>query len=117
MKRNPRAPRASAAVLILAAYPKRTPALRAARALVRGGLLGCATVQGGAISVYRWKGRIHEEPGVLLWGKTTAAVAARAVEAIRAAHPDEVPEILALPVAGGNASYLRWLRDTVEEAR
>jgi periplasmic divalent cation tolerance protein len=115
MKRSPRGPRGSAAVVILVAYPKGPAALRAARALVRERLLACATVQGGARAVYRWKGRIHEEPGTLLWGKTTAAAAGRAMEAIREAHPDEVPEILLLPVAKGNTRYLAWLRASVEE--
>ena len=117
MKQGSRRARASAAVLILAAYPRRAPALRAARRLVRDRLLACATVHGGATAVYRWKGRTHEEPGTLLWGKTTSAAAARAMEAIPAAHPDEVPEILVLRVAKGNTAYLRWLRGSVGAAR
>ena len=116
MKRISRRPRAGAAVVILAAYPGRAPALRAARALVRDRLLACATVQGGATAVYRWKGRAHEEASTLLWGKAAAAAADRAIEAIRALHPDEVPEILVLRVAKGNRSYLRWLEQSTGEA-
>jgi len=100
-------------VLLLAAYPSRPPALRAARGLVAEGLLACATVQPGATAVYRWEGRRHEEPSTLLWGKTTAARAARAIRAIRALHPDEVPEILLFRVAGGNARYLSWVARSV----
>jgi periplasmic divalent cation tolerance protein len=80
-------------------------------------VLACATVQPGGIAVYRWKGRRHEEPSTLLWGKTTAAMADRAVRAIRALHPDEVPEILVLRVAGGNARYLSWVARSVGAGR
>jgi periplasmic divalent cation tolerance protein len=117
MKRASRTPRGSAALLLLSAFPGRAAALRTARALVRDRLLACATVQGSATAIYRWKGRRHEEPSVLLWGKTTARMADRAIRAIRAIHPDEVPEILVLRVAKGDPRYLRWLAASVGAGR
>jgi periplasmic divalent cation tolerance protein len=117
MRRTQRRPRRKPAVLILAAFPGRPPALRAARALVRDRILACATVQSGATAVYRWKGRRCEERSTLLWGKTTAESADRAVRAIRAIHPDEVAEILVLRVAKGNAPYLDWVTRSVGRAR
>jgi periplasmic divalent cation tolerance protein len=113
MNRTKRPPRPRPAVVILAAYPGRPPALRAARALVREGTLACATVHPGATAVYRWKGRRYEEPSTLLWGKTTAAMADRAIRTIRTLHPDEVAEILVLRVAKGNARYLDWVARSV----
>ena len=110
VKRTPRA------VLILSAYPRRAAAERAARALVRRRILACATVAAGARAFYRWGGRDRAEPSVLLWGKTSAARAAAAIRAIRATHPDRVPEILVFAVQGGEATYLRWLAAAVEEA-
>lgn len=101
--------RSPAAVLILSAWPRRGAAERAARALVREGVLACATVQSGARAYYRWKGRDHADPSILLWGKTTRARARAAVRSIRERHPDEVPEILVLPVEGGHAPYLAWV--------
>ncbi len=109
--------RGARSVVILAAYPGRAPATRAARALVRDRVLACATVQPGATAFYRWKGRDAMEPSTLLWGKTTAAMAPRAIEAIRALHPDEVPEILVLHVDRGDARYLAWLAESVGRAR
>lgn len=117
MKRVRPSRRKPAVVLLLAAYPGRPAALRAARALVRDGLLACATVHPGATAVYRWKGRRAEERGAILWGKTTAAMAARAVRAVRALHPDEVPEILVLRVAGGHGPYLSWVARSVGPQR
>lgn len=99
------------AVVILSAYPKKRPAERAARDLVHAGLLACATVTYGARAYYRWNGKNHNDASTMLWGKTTADKAAEAVRSIGAAHPDDVPEILVLPVAGGHRPYLDWLAD------
>jgi periplasmic divalent cation tolerance protein len=30
---------------------------------------------------------------------------------IRAVHPYEVPEIIALPIVAGSASYLEWIQE------
>jgi periplasmic divalent cation tolerance protein len=99
--------------MIGAAYPTRAAAERAARVLVRGRVLACATVAPGARAFYRWKGKEHAAPSTILWGKTTRARARAAVRAIRESHPDEVPEILVLPILGGHAPYLAWLAGEV----
>ena len=119
MKRRSSGPRPGGVrgVVILAAYPSRAPAARAARELVRDRVLACATVHRGGTAFYQWKGRERKERSTLLWGKTTSGMAARAVKAIRALHPDEVPEILVLRVEGGNAEYLAWLAESVGRSR
>jgi periplasmic divalent cation tolerance protein len=35
---------------------------------------------------------------------------------VRALHPYELPEVLALPVAGGSEPYLDWVRGAAEAA-
>jgi periplasmic divalent cation tolerance protein len=95
--------------VILAAYPRKAPAARAARALVRDGFLACATVAPGATAFYRWEGKLVEEGSVLLWGKTSPRAAAKAVEAIRALHPDRVPEILVWKTDGALPAYAAWV--------
>ena len=37
-------------------------------------------------------------------------------QAIRALHPYEVPEILAMPVIAGNPDYLEWLKQEANPA-
>ncbi|MEK7347377.1 MAG: divalent cation tolerance protein CutA [Candidatus Eisenbacteria bacterium] len=107
MKRKAR-PRTGVA-MIVAAYPRRAVARRAARELVRLGLLACATVAPGATTFYRWEGKFHHEPAVLLYGKTAASRASRAVKVIAALHPDRVPEILVLKTAGALPAYAAWV--------
>jgi periplasmic divalent cation tolerance protein len=103
-----RTPKATSIVLLVAAYPRRAQATRAARELVARGVLACATVASGAKAFYRWEGRTHEEASVTLWGKTSSRRAAAAMEAIRALHPDRVPEILLLR-AGALPAYAAWV--------
>jgi periplasmic divalent cation tolerance protein len=75
--------------------------------------VACATVTPGARAFYRWGGKSRADSSTLLWGKTSAARAREAVRAILAGHPDEVPEILILPVQGGYAPYLKWVEREV----
>ena len=107
-RRRPRA------VVILSAYPSRAAAERAARALVRSRVVACATVTPNGRAFFRWEGKERAEASALLWGKTAASRARAAVRAIRASHPDRVPEILILAVQGGHAPYLAWIE---KEAR
>ena len=109
--------RAARAVLLLAGYPGRVAADRAARRLVADGVVACATVVPNGRAHYRWKGKRRADPSALLWAKTTAARARDAVRAVRDGHPDEVPEILVLPVSGGHAPYLAWVASEVERKR
>ena len=61
-------------------------------------------------SIYRWKGEIHDDQESQLVIKTTRD-RFEALEAhVRANHPYEVPEIVALPIIAGSAAYLEWLR-------
>jgi periplasmic divalent cation tolerance protein len=104
--------RAPRAVLILAAYPRLSAAHRAARQLVRGRVLACATVTTGK-AFYIWQGRELSELSAVLYGKTTAARAGDALRRIRESHPDKVPEILVLEIVAGEPTYLRWLAEQV----
>ncbi len=68
----------------------------------------------GVKSIYRWKGAIEEDDEQMLIIKTTEAAMDRVTEVVKANHPYEEPECLVLPIVGGSASYLKWLRDNVE---
>jgi periplasmic divalent cation tolerance protein len=61
-------------------------------------------------SWYWWEGRLEasEEAGLLL--KTRASLFPDLEQAVRAAHPDRVPCIVAWPVVVGSSPYLAWVR-------
>jgi len=87
---------------------------RIAHALVEGRLAACVQIIGPVQSIYRWRGVIETAEEWQCWIKSRSDLFDRIQETIRALHPYEVPEILALPVLGGNAEYLAWLEQETE---
>jgi periplasmic divalent cation tolerance protein len=79
--------------------------------LVEERLAACVNVVPGLRSVYRWRGEIEIDDEVLLLIKTAAARFEALCRRVRELHPDEVPEIVAVPVAEGLDDYLQWVRD------
>lgn len=84
-----------------------------ARELVARGLAACVTRVPGAVSVYRWDGKLQEDREVQMLIKTTAEHEAGLVAALQALHPDAEPEVLALAVTGGSLGYLAWVEETL----
>ncbi|MBM3297041.1 MAG: divalent-cation tolerance protein CutA [Candidatus Aminicenantes bacterium] len=98
-------------LLVLTTVPDEAKGREIARALVEKRLAACVTVTAEAGSFYRWKGKVCEDAERILLIKTRAELFPALEEALRSLHPYEVPELIALPVAQGAASYLNWLRD------
>lgn len=84
-----------------------------ARTLVTERLAACANVVPGIRSFFFWEGRVQEEVEALLVIKTRRERYEALQRRILELHPYSVPEILALPVEAGSASYLGWLAETV----
>lgn len=85
-------------------------ALRFVRRLMDERLIACGTIVPRATSVYRWRGQVTEEEEVVVLLKTAKTRWAALEAAVKAHHPYEVPELLALPVTGGLAGYLDWIQ-------
>ena len=100
----------SGALVVLVTAPGAARARALARALVEERLAACGNVVPGLASIYRWKGKLHDDAEALLILKTTRARFAALRERILALHPYQVPEVLALPVEAGGGRYLAWLR-------
>ncbi len=93
-----------------ATAPDETVAARIAHALVDERLAACANLVPGVRSIYRFRGVVEDEREVLLVIKTCADRIDALAERLRALHPHEVPELVVLPVTGGLAPYLAWVR-------
>ncbi len=97
--------------LVLTTCPHETVAHELAEALLNERLAACINIIPGLRSVYRWKGELEEGTEVLLMIKAARAVYPRLEERIRASHPYELPEIIALDIAAGSAAYLAWIAE------
>jgi periplasmic divalent cation tolerance protein len=94
-------------------WPDQAAASRAAATLVTERLAACAQVQGPVQSTYAWKGGIEQAEEWYCHLKTTTERLAAIQGRIRELHPYEVPEVIALPIAGGDERYLEWIRGEV----
>jgi len=99
----------SAAILVFTQLPDRASAQALARALVEARLAACVSIGAPVESLYHWHGEIETAEEVPLVIKTGAHCYAAVEAAIRARHPYELPEILAVPVTDGLVPYLQWI--------
>jgi periplasmic divalent cation tolerance protein len=98
-------------LLVLTNLPDRDAAMRVAGALIESRAAACVNVLGGCSSIYRWQGKIEAATEVPLLIKTTRAAYPALEAVLRAAHPYELPEIIAVPVCAGLPAYLRWVAE------
>ena len=73
----------------------------------------CVNIIPGVQSSYWWKGKIEASTENLLVIKTRASVVSEVIALVKKIHSYEVPEIIALPIIGGNRDYLKWIGDEV----
>lgn len=105
-------------VVVLITVPSEQMGLQMGRSLVENRLAACANLLGPVHSLYRWKGEVQEDRESLLLIKTRAElVETELIPAVRAIHPYELPEIIALPIVQGLPPYLAWiLENTIEKS-
>jgi periplasmic divalent cation tolerance protein len=101
------------AIIVLVTAPTADKAAELARTLVEEELAACGNVVPGLRSIYRWEGKVHDEPEALLLLKTRATLFEPLRERVVALHPYQCPEVLRLDVAEGHAPYLKWIADNV----
>lgn len=97
------------ALLVFTNLPDRAAAEKLAEALVEQRVAACVNILGPCRSVYRWKDTLQKEDEHLMLIKTTSERYATLENAIRAAHPYELPEIVAVPIERGLPAYLEWV--------
>jgi periplasmic divalent cation tolerance protein len=101
-------------MVVLTNCPDGDVADRIAQALVEQGLAACVNRFAPVASTYRWQGAVERATETPLLIKTTRARYAEVEQAIRALHPYELPEIIALAIDAGFPPYLRWIDDETQ---
>lgn len=79
------------------------------RMLIDRNLAAC-TQEFTVNSRFRWNDAIQNETEVVMLVKTAVDRVESAVEAIKEVHSYDLPEIIVLPVTGGLAGYMDWVR-------
>jgi len=85
-----------------------------ARAVINKRAAACVNIVPRVRSLYRWKGKVEDAAECLLLIKTRTSLLGELERVVRAAHPYEVPEFVALPITQGNRAYLDWIEKATE---
>jgi periplasmic divalent cation tolerance protein len=101
-------------IVTLCTVPDRESGERIAEDLVSRQLAACVNLVPGLTSVYRWKGKLDKQTECLLLIKTEASRFEAVEKRIKALHPYEVPEIVAVPITAGSSEYLKWLTESTK---
>lgn len=95
--------------LIYCTCPDQETAERIAGQLISQKLAACVNILPGVRSVYEWQGQIETAQEHLLLIKSPQARYAAIEAAIKALHPYQLPEIIAVAIERGSADYLKWI--------
>ncbi len=102
-------------LLILTNLPDAASAEILATALVDSRAAACVNVLAECHSVYRWQGQVETAAEIPLLMKTTVANYPLVEQIVRAQHPYDVPELIAIPITHGLPAYLDWLTTETEQ--
>lgn len=105
-----------APIIVLTTWPAVSDPAALARTLVGERLAACVNILPEMDSIYSWRGAIERDRERQVLMKTTTARLHALERRVAELHPYEVPEFLVLPLAGGSAAYLEWLRASTETA-
>lgn len=97
-------------IVVLVTASSIKEAEKIARHLVDGRLAACVNILPEVRSVFRWQGQLNVESETLLIIKSISVRLDAITKKVKELHSYEVPEIIALPIIGGSADYLDWLR-------
>jgi periplasmic divalent cation tolerance protein len=87
-----------------------------AKAVLDQRAAACVSILPGVRSLYLWKGGVEDAQENLLLMKTRTALLGELERTVKAAHPYELPEIIALPIIRGHRPYLDWISESTEKS-
>ena len=75
----------------------------------------CVNIVPNINSSFWWEGKLDTTQESLLIVKTKATKLTEIIQSVKTVHSNTVPEIIALPIVGGNQDYLDWIDNEVSE--
>ena len=96
-------------VVLLITTSTNGEAERISRLLLERKKAACVNIISGVDSLFRWNDKLDSAQESLLVVKSKASLISEIIELVKGVHSYDVPEIIALPIIGGNRDYLEWI--------
>jgi len=84
-------------------------AQRISKLLLEQRQAACVNIIPEVDSRFWWEGELDSAQESLLVIKTRASLLPEIINLVKGVHSNTVPEIIALPIVGGNQDYLDWI--------
>jgi periplasmic divalent cation tolerance protein len=98
-------------IVVLVTVGSEEEGTRLGRLLVENGLVACANILPMKKSIYKWEGKIIEEPECLVLLKSRRNLFEQLSTTIKQLHTYQMPEIVAIPIEEGSQDYLNWVME------
>jgi periplasmic divalent cation tolerance protein len=85
------------------------------RKLVEERLAACGQQVAEIRSIYRWEGRMHDEPEARVMLHTRQSLVPEIIRTVRREHPYDVPCVLATLVTQANPDYRAWVVESTKD--
>jgi len=89
-------------------------AYKIAEVLLNQRKAACVNIVPGVSSLFWWQDKIDSAQESLLIVKTKASLLPEIIGLVKGIHSYDIPEIIALPIVGGNQDYLEWIGKEVK---
>ncbi len=104
-------------IVVLVTAGNKKEAKSIAEALIKNKLAACVNIIDNIKSLFWWQGKIDSAQELLLVIKSKKSKLTAVIKLVKSLHSYSVPEIIALPIAGGEKKYLEWIDDSLGKSR
>ncbi len=87
---------------------------RIAEALLKQRKAACVNIVPRVSSLFWWQDKLESAQESLLIVKTNTPLLNQIVRLVKEIHSYDIPEIIAMPIIGGNQDYLEWIDKEVK---
>jgi periplasmic divalent cation tolerance protein len=105
---------ASSCIVLLITTATAEEAQRISRVLLEQKKVACVNILPRVNSLFWWQGKLDSAEESLLIVKTKASQLSEIVPLVKELHSYDIPELIALPIIGGNQDYLEWMEKEVK---